>query len=80
MTGITLGPNYFLTLLLNGITHTSVSCMHYTCQTIALEAASLHVTSLMAIIFETLYFDKIVHNVQPYQYNPGCPSVNSLRS
>lgn len=41
------------------------SLHHPMCQTIAPEAASLHVTSLLAIIFETLYFDKIIHDAQP---------------
>lgn len=58
--------------------YASVACVHCMCQTI--EAASLHVTFLLAIMFETQYFDKIIHDVQPHQYNPSCLSVNSLHS
>lgn len=56
------------------------SLHHRMRQTVSLEAASLHVTSLLAIIFETLYFDKIIRDVQPYQYNRSCLSVSSLHS
>lgn len=78
--GNTQSQSYFLASLLIGIAHVNVTLHHHMCQTIALEAASLHVTSLLAIIFETLYFDKIIHDVQPYQYNPSCLGVNSLHS
>lgn len=77
---VLLRPNVNgLASLLIGIAYVLIHSLHHCgCQEIALEAASLHVTSLLAIIFETLYFDKIIHDVQPYQCNPGCLSVNSF--
>lgn len=78
--GILLRPNVNgLASLLIGIAHVLIHSLHHcSCQEIALEAASLDVTSLLAIIFETLYFDKIIHDVQPYRCNPGSLSVNSF--
>lgn len=79
--GVILSPNVIFLHHFYLELYILMCSLHYhMCQTVSLEAASLRVTSLLAIIFETLYFDKIIHDVQPYQYNPSCLSVSSLHS